>query len=85
MNEIIISCDRVDSPREFHRLLARELHFPEWYGGNLDALYDCLTQISSETKLRLVGFDGLGSFNRGFCQVFKDAAEDNPNLQVTFF
>lgn len=84
MNEIIIRCEQIDSPRTFHRVLARELDFPEWYGGNLDALYDCLTQIGTGTKLRLVGFDTLGSFGRGFRRVMEDACEDNPNFRVAF-
>ncbi|GAB2881760.1 barstar family protein [Uliginosibacterium flavum] len=29
-----------------HRILARGLHFPDWYGGNWDALADCLTDMS---------------------------------------
>ena len=28
------------------RILARGLHFPDWYGGNWDALADCLTDMS---------------------------------------
>ena len=84
MNEIIIHCQPIDSPRAFHRVLARELEFPEWYGANLDALYDCLTQICRETKVRLVDFDSLGSFSRGFRRVMEEACEDNPNLRVVF-
>lgn len=84
MNEIIIRCESIDSPRAFHRILARELNFPQWYGGNLDALYDCLTQLGTPTKLRLVGFDSLSSFSRGFRRVMEDACEDNPNFRVIF-
>lgn len=28
------------------RVLNRDLAFPEWFGGNLDALHDCLTDFS---------------------------------------
>ncbi len=83
-NEIIIRCDAIDSPRGFHRVLACELHFPEWYGGNLDALYDCLTTIGCKTHLRLVGFEKLAAFSRGFRRVLEEACEDNSNLRVTF-
>lgn len=83
-NEIIIRCDCIDSPRSFHRLLAKELAFPQWYGGNLDALYDCLTVIGTKTHLRLVDFEKLPAFSRGFRRVLEDASEDNPNLRVTF-
>jgi len=30
----------------FIKALARDLQFPEWFGGNLDALSDCLTDFS---------------------------------------
>ena len=30
----------------FIRALQRDLAFPEWFGGNLDALHDCLTDFS---------------------------------------
>jgi RNAse (barnase) inhibitor barstar len=30
----------------FIRALKRDLHFPDWFGGNLDALNDCLTDFS---------------------------------------
>jgi hypothetical protein len=30
----------------FIKALARDLEFPTWFGGNLDALHDCLTDFS---------------------------------------
>lgn len=30
----------------FIRALRRDLDFPDWFGGNLDALHDCLTDLS---------------------------------------
>lgn len=30
----------------FIKALRRDLHFPDWFGGNLDALHDCLTDFS---------------------------------------
>ncbi len=30
----------------FIKVLKRDLEFPEWFGGNLDALNDCLTDLS---------------------------------------
>ena len=30
----------------FIKALSRDLAFPEWFGGNLDALHDCLTDFS---------------------------------------
>ena len=30
----------------FIKAISRDLSFPEWFGGNLDALHDCLTDLS---------------------------------------
>ena len=41
----------IDSTEELHRTLARELRFPAYYGRNLDALRDCLRDVSPSTLL----------------------------------
>ncbi len=33
-------------PKEFHRKVREVLPIPEWYGNNLDALHDVLTEQS---------------------------------------
>ena len=33
-------------PKVILEALGRDLHFPDWYGANLDALHDCLTDFS---------------------------------------
>ena len=35
-----------------HDTLAAALDFPDWYGRNLDALYDCLTDLAEEKEIR---------------------------------
>lgn len=52
MREIIIECEDL-SPAQLHQELARKLSFPQWYGANLDALYDCLTDLEEDTHLIL--------------------------------
>ena len=37
-----------------HDYLKKVFDFPEYYGKNLDALYDCLTDIGVETQIELV-------------------------------
>lgn len=84
MKEYVIDCGRIDGLREFHFVLAKQLRFPGWYGNNLDALYDCLTDIQEDTRLILTGFSSLPGFARGFQTVFTDAAGKNPHFQVIF-
>ena len=64
-----------------HRVLAKKLGFPAWYGRNLDALYDCLTDLHEDTELVLRSWTSpnLQLMRR----VMEDAAAENPHLTVT--
>lgn len=44
MNQVIIDGNIVKTKKEFHEQMALQLHFPDYYGKNLDAMYDCLTE-----------------------------------------
>ena len=63
----------------FHEILARELHFPPYYGRNLDALHDCLTDVSADTAIILA--DSANADPR-LIAVLRDSAEENPHLRV---
>lgn len=86
MKYAIIDGAEVDSIAGLHRLLAEQLDFPLWYGGNLDALYDCLTDLSEETTITLTNRkaleESLGDGYCRFCRVLEDAAEENPYLHI---
>ena len=56
----IVSFDlsAVDSVRELHALMARTLHFPDWYGPNWDAFWDVIIGlVEMPEKLQLLGWD----------------------------
>jgi len=63
-----------------HDQLKRSLGFPDHYGANLDALADCLGDVSQPTHLSL---ERDGSADRWFdvlCTVVERAASHNPAL-----
>jgi len=78
MKTVTLDCTNIQTPAQLHQRLAMALSFPDWYGHNLDALYDCLTEISEEICLVLAGWDTLDSFREGFLQTMEDASQDNP-------
>lgn len=80
--EYCIDVAGIDSVQTFHQVLAQTLSFPDWYGHNLDALYDCLTEL--EGCLVLESWDDTADFAQGFREVFADAQEENPDLTVIF-
>ena len=76
----------IRSREELHAHLARALSLPDWYGRNLDALYDCLTDLGVPTVLHLRNSEALeaclGSYARALETVLRDAGEENPLLTV---
>lgn len=83
MRQITIDCNLIPDAPALHRALAEALRFPAWYGSNLDALHDCLTELLEDTTLILAHFDTLGSFRAGFRLVLNEAEDENPHLFVT--
>lgn len=83
--EIILDTAWLQEPEVAHPYLKEKLDFPEYYGHNLDALYECLTDICEDTVLRLrnlTGEQGESLYFSRLLQVMQDAAEENPTLQV---
>ena len=71
--------------RDVHDYLARELAFPEYYGHNLDALYDMLS--SCELTLTLTNaavLNKLFRYGDNLRLALEDAARDNPNFTLMF-
>lgn len=86
MRIAIIDGSAITSMTDIHAALAQQLSFPAWYGGNLDALHDCLTDLHEETMVSLVHGealqDTLGPAYTRLCRVLSDSAEENPYLSV---
>ena len=50
----IIDGRRMTTRADAHAELARALDFPDWYGANLDALYDVLTDLEVPVRIDLI-------------------------------
>lgn len=51
MRTVRLNLSRCTSREEAHRYLKAKFRFPEYYGENLDALYDCMTDIAEDTEI----------------------------------
>lgn len=84
MEEKIIDCSQIQTKEDLHRIFREVLGFPEWYGNNLDALHDCLTEISG--KVRLLDWDAaevrLGDYGKKAKKVIAAAALHNTDLDL---
>lgn len=67
-----------------HAYLQRILGFPDYYGRNLDALHDCLTQLGP-VRLEIEHAPGEGSsFYRRLCRVLDEARREEEGLELCF-
>ena len=84
MEEKIIDCNQIRTKEDLHRIFRETLTFPEWYGDNLDALHDCLTEITG--KVRLLDWETaearLGVYGQKAKKVIAAAALHNEKLDL---
>ena len=66
-----------------HRAIAGALDFPEWYGANLDALWDLLSTWSEPAHVTITGCASLDDYGLRALAVFLEAARDNRRLRLT--
>ena len=70
-----------------HDYLAQQLHFPAYYGRNLDALYDLLTELGEPIEIVIHNSDAmkekLGSYGNNLLLTLTEAENDKLLLTVT--
>lgn len=76
-NEFIVDLGGIETPEDMHDRLAASLPLPEYYGGNLDALYDVLTEMGDGWHVVFVNVrdvdEDMVSYVRDMLDVFDDA------------
>ena len=81
MDTIIIDGAAMTTRDAAHSHLALRLGLPDYYGRNLDALYDCLTDFHEDAEIRLVNEaalrEHLGNYALLLEKVIQRAANDN--------
>lgn len=80
--EIILDTLCLTEPDAAHAYLKEKLAFPEYYGNNLDALFECLTDICEETVLRMHGQAPDSPYFSKILSVMRDAEAENPRLTI---
>ena len=82
--EIDLRC--IKTVRALHIYLQYRLGLPAHYGRNLDALYDCLTEIPGETCLVVypdtTPSAEMAAFLPRLGRVLEDAQQANPGMHV---
>lgn len=85
MRICILDGERILDKDMLHDTLAGAMDFPDWYGRNLDALYDCLTDMPEEIEIRIRNENALtehlGNYAAALKKVISAAAEENYRIR----
>ena len=84
METIRLDGARLCVREEAMELLGQALVLPEWWGRNLDALHDCLTELGEPVQLELYDREAMEAspFGRRLLRVLEDSAVENPCLEL---
>lgn len=78
---IQLDAQRMEKRTVAHKYLKEVLSFPDYYGYNLDALHDCLTDLP-ETQVQFINAENAPAYFQKVLRVFRDAAEENEKLTI---
>lgn len=88
MRTIVIDGGMMFTREAAHDYLSMRLGLPDYYGRNLDALFDALSERSDSTRLviyrRWELEEALGAYGSSLLEAIQDAAKDSPFLQVLY-
>ena len=78
MKIVILDAKKMLEKEKMHEYFAKKFDLPEYYGRNLDALFDCLCEISEPTLIKLKNEDALqGDTKESLTKLFYDVCNEN--------
>ena len=83
MKQIFLDGNILADIAQVHDYIKEMLDFPEYYGKNLDALYDCLTDLM-DVEITITAPEEDGAIFQKVLRVFKAADRENEGLKVIF-
>lgn len=84
LKEYLLDFTGITTKAELHAYLKAQLQLPDYYGNNLDALYDCLTgmPLSIVTLVNFEDLSALEMYALSLMEVFEAAAGVNEDLLI---
>ncbi|MHC1745699.1 MAG: barstar family protein [Negativicutes bacterium] len=86
MKEVRLNGAKMVDKAATHAYLKRKLTLPEYYGNNLDALWDCLSTDFVQKRIIIhkpeAIIENLGSYGEAIIKLFQEVAEENKDIEV---
>ena len=83
MKQITLDGNILADIAQVHDYIKEMLDFPEYYGKNLDALFDCLTDLDN-VEITIIAPEEDGAIFQKVLRVFKAADRENEGLKINF-
>ncbi len=90
MKKVILDFTKMENTEQVHDHLKEQLAFPDYYGRNLDALHDLLTEMTEDTCIGVFSPEepeekrDIDRYLYKIKFVLRDAEEENSHLCVIF-
>jgi ribonuclease inhibitor len=91
MKNIVIDFSKCKYPMDLHNEIRGKLELPEWYGNNLDALWDMLTgfietpiEITVIYKPENKAAENLKENVLKVIETFKEASEEDKEIKFSY-
>jgi len=86
MREIRLNGDKMINKTSAHDYLKEKLSLPDYYGNNLDALWDCLSTDFSPKIIIIqnpeILIENLSSYGKLIIKLFKEVAQENKYIEL---
>ena len=87
MKYVFLDGEKIISNADLHECFAAALDFPEYYGKNLDALHDALTDITEPVTVIAVNTAALEEHltrRKGFLRLMEDLTEEKKGFRFLY-
>ena len=80
-NIVVLDINKLNESK--HEYLKEIFNFPDYYGNNLDALYDCMSELD-DTKIIIQNMKDVNDFSLEVINVFNDVHDEYDNLNIIY-
>lgn len=88
MNKVILNGKRMITKEKTHAYLKRKFDFPDYYGRNLDALWDLLSVWDKELLIVIINkadvIENLEAYGNSLLKLFDELDDENRNISVRY-
>lgn len=76
----------ITNKQQLHCRIKSQLDLPDYYGENLDALWDLLSSEADELLIRLIHredmIESMGEYAESFLELLEDLKSENPQITL---